>query len=139
MSEENSHESPFLLIENDQVFYLEKEETNIGRGNHNDLIILDVQVSRTHAKIKEVNQRFLLMDLGSSGGTYVNDTRVEQKILLPDDTILLSGSYKMVFMQDRSNLPPDTKLYSVGISQEKSSLSTTSIKIPTVSFPEDED
>ena len=139
MSEENSHLSPFLLIEDNQVFNLKMAEINIGRGNDNDLVILDLQVSRTHAKIKQVNQRFLLIDMGSSGGTYVNGTQVDQKILQPDDTILLGGSYKMIFMQDKSKLPKDSKEYFISTSQEKSSENTTTLNNPIPPNPEDID
>lgn len=114
-------------------------ETNIGRADNNDLVILDLQVSRTHAKIKEINQRFLLIDMGSSGGTYVNRTQVDQKILQPEDTILLGGSYKMIFMQERSKLPPDTKVYAGTQSEEESSQLTTTLNIPIPKILEDDD
>jgi len=63
---------------------------SIGRMPGNDLILDDPQVSRYHAIIRWANGQFLVEDLGSANGTWVNGQRVQGA--LP----LLSGQYVVV-------------------------------------------
>ncbi|MFN4279801.1 FHA domain-containing protein [Thermosynechococcus sp.] len=54
----------------------------IGRDPNNDLVIEHPTVSRHHARIERRNGDFLLTDLGSSNGTFVNGREVEEPTLL---------------------------------------------------------
>ena len=51
--------------------------TAIGRDPGSDLSINDPTVSRRHAQIACIQQHYLLHDLGSKNGTFVNDIRLE--------------------------------------------------------------
>jgi len=53
----------------------------IGRGTENSLILGDSSVSRNHAKIINQNGQYLLQDLGSTNGTYVNNQKITSNIL----------------------------------------------------------
>ncbi len=55
---------------------LRKEETTIGKGTQNDILLADPSVSGSHAMIRFDNGKFVLSDLGSRNGTYINDQRV---------------------------------------------------------------
>lgn len=55
------------------------EETAIGSGKWADIRIQDPSLSAVHGKIKKVDERFVLYDLMSDGGTYLN----EKKLLRP--------------------------------------------------------
>ena len=76
---------------------LKPEESSIGRGAQNDIVIDSIQASRVHAVI-EVDRAFVtIRDLGSRNGTFVNDVRVESQVLAEGDIIRL-GSYEMRFV-----------------------------------------
>jgi pSer/pThr/pTyr-binding forkhead associated (FHA) protein len=49
--------------------------------------------------LRIVRERFVLFDLNSSGGTFVNGQRAEQSVLYPGDVISLAG-VTLIFGQD---------------------------------------
>lgn len=59
----------------------------LGRDDHSGITFDDVAVSRQQAKIERVDGRFVITDLGSRNGTYVNDAAVTQKTLENGDRI----------------------------------------------------
>ena len=129
MTEENNDRPAFLLI-NNQIFHLEKEETNIGRGKHNELVVMDLRVSRSHARITAINNRFLLVDQNSSGGTYVNGRPVVQKLLQPGDVITLAAEFKLVFEQNPEAIPENAQTYKPDVSKLDPTLHTSMLKMP---------
>jgi pSer/pThr/pTyr-binding forkhead associated (FHA) protein len=68
-------------------YQLLKQETTIGRGKENDIVLLDHTVSRKHAKITKTGKGHLLTDLGSFNGTIVNETAVQSALLKHEDVI----------------------------------------------------
>jgi pSer/pThr/pTyr-binding forkhead associated (FHA) protein len=67
---------------------LVKIETRIGRNPANDLVVPDPQVSARHAIIQNQSGHFVLFDLESTNGTYVNGRRLTQPCeLQPGDEI----------------------------------------------------
>lgn len=89
----------FLIVGGTKVFTLNQAVTNIGRRLDNHLVVDDPRVSRYHAQIRYVRGRFIIFDLNSTGGTYVNGQRVNQSVLYPGDVISLAG-LPIVFGQD---------------------------------------
>jgi hypothetical protein len=89
-----------LLLEDEQFFNLDKSVINIGRKSTNHLIIDDFRVSRTHAQIRNVSDGFIIFDIGSSGGTYVNGERINQRKLSPGDVISLAG-VKLIYTEEQ--------------------------------------
>lgn len=78
-----------------------REETNIGRdGARNDIVVDDLTVSRQHATIRFENGRFVLYDLASASGTFVNGRRIQKLTLLDGDTIQM-GEAVFVFLEVR--------------------------------------
>ncbi len=62
----------------------------VGRDPSNDLVLSFGAVSRQHAAIEQQNGRYLLRDLGSTNGTYVNNVRLpsgQPQLLEPGDVI----------------------------------------------------
>lgn len=95
----------FLIIDGVKVFPLDKSVINIGRRRDNHLVIDDPRVSRSHAQIRAVTGRFVIFDLQSTGGTFVNGQRVGKFILYPGDVISLAG-VSLIFGQDN---PPSSR------------------------------
>lgn len=107
LSQDNSMpENAFLIIEGVKVFPLKDPVINIGRRLDNTLVIDDPRVSRSHAQLRAINGRFVLFDLNSTGGTFVNGQRTGQSVLYPGDVISLAG-VAIIFGQDNPPPRPD--------------------------------
>lgn len=62
----------------DQIFLIEGE-TKIGRQTSVcDYCINEPSISRVHAIIEKIGNKLLIRDAGSTNGTYINDTRLEE-------------------------------------------------------------
>lgn len=94
----------FLIVDGLHVFQLDQPVINIGRRAGNDLVIDDPRVSREHAQLRATHGRYLIFDLGSTGGTFVNKTQITRATLQAGDVISLAG-YALVFGQDNSTGP----------------------------------
>ena len=93
----------FFIVEGIKFYPLVKAVISIGRRLENDLVIDDRRVSRNHAQLRAVEGHYVLLDLNSTGGTFVNGSRVSETVIYPNDTISLGG-VKLIFQQD--NPPP---------------------------------
>ncbi len=92
-------ESVFLVMEGRKAVPLNALIFSIGRSHDNTLVLDDPRVSRHHAEVRVIRGHFILFDLNSSGGTYVNGQKVSQGLLYPGDLISLAG-VNLVFTQD---------------------------------------
>jgi hypothetical protein len=101
-------ENAFLIVEGVKVFPLNLPVVNIGRRLDNQLIIDDPRVSRNHAQLRAIKGRFVVFDLNSTGGTFVNGQRASQTVLYPGDVISLAG-VALIFGQDNPPPRPDLK------------------------------
>ena len=78
------------------VDFTEKTTLTLGRDSSNDIVVNNPSVSRFHAQIERVGQRYRVRDLRSSNGTFVNDQRIDDEVWLqPDDTVRI-GPYRFV-------------------------------------------
>ena len=59
----------------------------VGRDEANDLVIADLLASRRHAELRREGDQWLLVDLGSANGTFVNGRRVKRAVLGSDDVV----------------------------------------------------
>jgi pSer/pThr/pTyr-binding forkhead associated (FHA) protein len=103
---DNIPENAFLIIEGVRVHSLNESVVNIGRRLENQLVIDDPRVSRNHAQLRAIKGRFVLFDLNSTGGTFVNGQRTSQTVLYPGDVISLAG-VALIFGQDNPPPRPD--------------------------------
>jgi len=81
-------------------------ETSLGRSKTNTLKLPNLGVSRFHAKITRVNGCWMLQDLDSRNGTFVNGKRVSSHILSPGDRIRL-GKVVLRFVEFAGNSSPN--------------------------------
>jgi pSer/pThr/pTyr-binding forkhead associated (FHA) protein len=63
----------------------------LGRSSGCELVFADDTVSRRHAELRVEDGRWMLRDLGSSNGTYVNGRRVMEAEVAAGDEIVLGG------------------------------------------------
>jgi hypothetical protein len=99
-------ENAFLIVEGVKVYPLKESVVNIGRRLENHLVIDDPRISRNHAQLRAIKGRFVLFDLNSTGGTFVNGQRTSQTVLYPGDVISLAG-VALIFGQDNPPPRPD--------------------------------
>jgi pSer/pThr/pTyr-binding forkhead associated (FHA) protein len=70
---------------------------NIGRGDYNDLVIADPSVSTMHAKLQRREDVWILSDLGSTNGTFVEGERLRGEVPLSPGTTLKFGDVTALF------------------------------------------
>lgn len=97
----------FLIVDGVRVFPLNSVMINIGRREDNQLVIDDPRISRLHAQLRVVRGQFVIFDLDSTGGTFVNGQRIRQQVLRAGDVISLAG-VPLVFGQETPE-PGDTQ------------------------------
>lgn len=72
-----------------KAWYLNRARTQMGRGADNDIVLLDINISRQHLRIDRHGQGFRVVDLDSGNGTQLNDRRVTREELYDGDRVRL--------------------------------------------------
>lgn len=78
-------------------FLLDADATTAGRHPDSDIFLDDVTVSRRHAQFVREGEGFVVRDVGSLNGTYLNRERIENAVLAGGDEVQI-GKYRMVFL-----------------------------------------
>jgi FHA domain len=81
-----------------EAYALELDRLLIGRAPECDIFLDDVTVSRRHAVLTRRGRTFVIEDLGSLNGTFVNRRRVDAATPLEDGDELQIGKYKLAFL-----------------------------------------
>ena len=98
-------EDAFLIINGVDLFSISQPVVSIGRRIDNVVVLNDPRISRLHAELRCFRGRWVVFDMGSSGGTYVNGQRITHSVVYDGDVISLAGVH-VIFRQ--KNLPrPD--------------------------------
>ncbi len=89
--------APALLIiksgrKSGATFPLRKKVINMGRDSSNEIVIDDPKSSRQHAKIKLEGDNFVIYDLASSNGTFVNGEKITSVKLNDGDEIKIGDT-----------------------------------------------
>ena len=91
----------FYDEENDIAYSLTGAPEKIGRESTNEIVVSDINASRTHAEIHmEPNGSWIISDLGSTNGLYVNGRRVNAAQLRDADVVLI-GTTRLEFQDLR--------------------------------------
>jgi pSer/pThr/pTyr-binding forkhead associated (FHA) protein len=78
-------------------FLLDKELTTAGRHPESDIFLDDVTVSRRHAEFRRLGGGgYVLRDVGSLNGTYLNRERIESRELAGGDEVQI-GKFRLAF------------------------------------------
>ncbi|MFC2165822.1 FHA domain-containing protein [Acidobacteriota bacterium] len=77
-------------------FEIKMPRISIGRSPDSSLVINDTEVSSRHAAISMTREGFLLKDLESVNGTYLNGKRISEGFLYLEDVITV-GATKLIF------------------------------------------
>jgi len=94
----------FLILNGNYFYPLGSGVLNFGRRLDNQIVIDDPRVSRSHAQLRAVRGRYVLFDLNSTGGTFVNGQRIAQFTLRPGDVISLAG-VTIIYGEETSDMP----------------------------------
>ena len=85
------------------------ESKTIGREPSNDIVVENLLVSGYHARVDPAGKEYVLTDLQSKNGTFLNGERVTSTKLKNGDQILI-GKHTLVFSLDSAELQEDPKL-----------------------------
>lgn len=89
--------SPYLLdLTSGQRYDLGSESLTVGREQGSDILLDEPSVSRNQAELRRQGPRVLVLDLGSTNGTLVNDKPVTEAILEDEDRLTF-GNVTLVF------------------------------------------
>jgi hypothetical protein len=86
-------------VEAGSTYELQTPVTLLGRGTDCDLRLVDPGVSRHHSELRVEDGQVVLVDLGSTNGTFVNGQPV-RRVVLVDGTTVTLGRTTMIFRQD---------------------------------------
>ncbi len=106
-----AEESLFYLLwesqDPPQSFPLSGNYIHIGRSPQNEVVIDHPSVSRLHARLIRQKGTYILEDLNSTNGTFVNERRVVHPVVLqPGDVIRLGPDVRLRFIGPEGDLAP---------------------------------
>ncbi len=109
-AQETFSQSALLVLHQEgevrQSWPLEAQETSIGRSPDNTVVIADRWVSRCHARIVRQETRYVIEDMDSKNGTFVNGQRLTAPRGLEDgDCIQVAPEYQLTFVDAEATAP----------------------------------
>lgn len=80
------------------AYTLEGDQITIGRDSSNGIMINDAEISRRHARLTFQGGKYILEDLGSTNGTFVNGQRLAgPRVLKPGEVVSFGEQIVLVF------------------------------------------
>ena len=93
------------------AFTLEGDQITIGRDSANGITINDAEISRRHARLTFQGGKYVLEDLGSTNGTFVNGQRLAgPRVLKPGEVVSFGEQIILVF--EATTFNPDATVVS---------------------------
>ncbi len=128
-----------------KVYPLDKNEVFVGRDLNNEIVINDPEISRRHARLFLQGNSYVLEDLGSTNGTFVNGQRLMGPDLLrPGDVVTFGERLSLVYEsaeydQDATMVSPSARpSYGPTGQREPGSVNTYAQPVPEPFYPEEE-
>lgn len=90
------------------TFTLEGDQLNIGRDSSNEITINDAEISRHHARLTFQGGKYVLEDLGSTNGTFVNGQRLAGPRVLKAGEVVSFGEQIVLVFEVSTNDPGAT-------------------------------
>ncbi|MBD3420911.1 MAG: FHA domain-containing protein [Chitinivibrionales bacterium] len=85
------------------TYVIKKDIITIGRSRENTISIPNEGISRNHVRIERTPDGYVLTDLGSLNGTYINDKRIRRQLLDHGDKIMIN-TYIMTYKLEEEEL-----------------------------------
>jgi hypothetical protein len=79
------------------IYALGPSGATVGRDAENDIVLADERVSRQHLRVQWNGMRYILEDLGSRNGVYVNGIRVVESLPLQHGDIVIVAGLTFLF------------------------------------------
>lgn len=89
-------------------FPISQDSVTIGRKRDNTIVINSLAISRNHAKIDRVGSEFIVTDLQSTNGIFVNQEKVSSKKLVDGDNIII-GKHVITFYAPEKEVVQETE------------------------------
>jgi predicted component of type VI protein secretion system len=93
------------------AFMLEGDQITIGRDPTNSITINDAEISRRHARLSYQGGKYILEDLGSTNGTFVNGQRLAGPRVLKSGEVVSFGE-QIVLVFETTNFDPGATVVS---------------------------
>ena len=78
-------------------FLLDTDVVTVGRHPDSDIFLDDISVSRRHATFTRTVNGYVISDLGSLNGSYVNRDRIDSDVVLSGGDEVQIGKYRLIF------------------------------------------
>ena len=106
-----------------KIFPLEEPGIMIGRDNTSDLVINDAEISRKHARLIWQDGNYVIEDVGSTNGTFINGKRLSAPFVLYGGEIVTLGENIVLIYEPTSD--PNATMLSVAAQNVKKSETVT--------------
>jgi pSer/pThr/pTyr-binding forkhead associated (FHA) protein len=87
------------------VYALDSDQLSIGRDSSNEIAVNDAEVSRRHARLSFQGGKYVLEDMGSTNGTFVNGQRLTGPRVLKSGEVISLGE-QIVFVYEAVDSDP---------------------------------
>lgn len=93
---------PYFADPTGREHLLDRDTITIGRALESDVVVTSKRVSREHAEVRRQGRRRVLVDVGSTNGTFLNDERVLMPVELRDGDCIAIGDVILIFHDPES-------------------------------------
>ena len=93
------------------VYALDADQINIGRDSANEIAVNDAEVSRRHSRLSFQGGKYVLEDMGSTNGTFVNGQRLTGPRVLKSGEVVSLGE-QIVFVYEAVEPAPGATVVS---------------------------
>ena len=83
-------------------FLLDTDVVTVGRHPDSDIFLDDISVSRRHATFTRGDSGYVVSDLGSLNGSYVNRDRIDGDVALTGGDEVQIGKYRLIYFAGSS-------------------------------------